>query len=118
VTRAAENLKLQRHELQLHAGVTYPLGPLRISGFALARGSLTRAQYSADVTTSSHYLRYGIGAGLEAEVPLTQSFSVYTELTLDVSTSRSDYRVADVSWVRDPSSLFWVGVGALLRLSP
>lgn len=116
--RAAAVLELQRHDGELHAGARWRLGPLHVSAFALGRASLTRAEYSAEATTISYPVRFGLGAGLEADVPLSASFAVYTHVKLDVATSRSEYRIPGRSLVRDPTSLLWVGAGLLVRFSP
>jgi hypothetical protein len=116
--RMAELLALQRHDGQLQAGVRFLLGPLHVAGFALGRVSLTSAEYSADLQASSRDFRFGVGAGLEADMPLGASFAVYTQAKLDVATSRSEYRVPGRSSLRDPASLLWLGVGLLVRFSP
>lgn len=117
VRRAAELLELQRHDGALHAGARLLLGPLHVSVFALGRASLTRAEYRADLPVISYPVRFGVGAGVEADMPLSASFAVYTQVKLDVATSRGEYRIPGRSLALDPASLFWVGMGLLLRFS-
>lgn len=115
-THAADLLELTRHDGELHAGVRFLVGPLHLSGFALGRASVTQVEYSAASPTSKSPVRFGLGAGIEADMPLGAGFAVYTQAKLDVATSQSEYRVATRPWPRDPMSLFWVGIGLLLRL--
>jgi hypothetical protein len=116
--RGGESLALQRHDGALHAGVRVPVGPLYVAGFALLRASLTHAEYRADLMASDTYLRFGVGAGIQADMPLASVFSVYLQAKLDVATNRSEYLVATQSWGADPASLLWVGFGLLLRVRP
>lgn len=115
-THAADLLELQRHDGELHAGVRLLVGPLHLSGFALGRASLTQVEYNAASPMSKSPVRFGLGAGIEADMPLAAGLAVYTQAKLDVATSQSEYRVATRPWPRDPFSLFWVGIGLLLRL--
>jgi hypothetical protein len=102
----------------LHAGLYFPLGPLRLAGFALARMSVTHAEYRADLAATDTFVRFGIGAGVQADMPLGRTLSVYLRAKLDVATSRSEYRVAGQPWSTDPASLLWLGMGLLLRVRP
>jgi hypothetical protein len=116
LTRAMEQLKLTRHDAQLRAGLQRSLGVLRLSGFFLLRGSLTSARYQADAPVSNTRFRTGLGVGVEADVPIVSGFALYTQAVLDVATSRSDYLVAGQSWVHDPATLLWVGLGLAVHL--
>ena len=116
--RQEESLALSRHDGALHAGLRVPLGPLQLTCFALLRASLTRAEYRADLVVSDTQLRFGLGVGAQAELPLGSVFSLYLQTKLDVATSRSEYRVAGQRWLDDPASLLWVGLGLLLRVHP
>jgi hypothetical protein len=115
-TRPSESLSLTRHDGELLGGVQLPLGPLRLSGFALLRASFTRWQYSSGLSSDDSALRLGVGLGVRAEVPLSRSFALYAQGKLDVATSRSEYRIARQPWVSDPASLLWFGIGLMLRL--
>ncbi|HTU57046.1 MAG TPA: hypothetical protein VMF89_01410, partial [Polyangiales bacterium] len=117
--RGGESLALQRHDGALHSGLRVALGPVQLAGFALLRASLTSSEYkTADVTVSDTFVRFGVGLGAQADVPLTRVFSVYLQAKIDVATSRSEYRVANQSRLTDPASLLWVGLGLLLRVRP
>jgi hypothetical protein len=117
--RGGESLELQRHDGGLHSGLRVELGPVQLAGFALLRASLTSSEYTtADVTVTDTFVRFGVGLGAQADVPLTRTFSVYLQAKFDVATSRSEYRVANQSRLTDPASLLWVGLGLLLRLRP
>jgi hypothetical protein len=117
--RGRESLELQRHDGGLHSGVRVELGPVQLAGFALLRASLTSSEYTtADVAVTDTFVRFGVGLGAQADVPLTRTFSVYLQAKFDVATSRSEYRVANQSRLTDPASLLWVGLGLLLRVRP
>ena len=116
--RAGESLALQRHDGALHAGLRFPVGPMRLAGFALLRASLTTSEYTAAITASDTFVRFGLGVGVQADMPLSRVFSVYLQAKLDVATSRSEYRVATQARLTDPASLLWVGLGLLLQLGP
>lgn len=117
--RGLESLTLQRHDGGLHAGLRAGLGPVQLAGFALLRASLTFSEYTtADVSVTDTFVRFGVGLGAQADVPLTRAFSVYLQAKFDVATSRSEYRVANQSRLTDPASLLWVGLGLLLRVRP
>lgn len=116
LTRPGEQLQLRRRDGQLRIGIQQRLHPLRLAAFALGRASITTAEYANDTPASTTKLRVGVGAGVDAEVVLSQSFALYAQVVLDLATSRSDYQVAGVSWVRDPSSLLWIGLGLSLQL--
>jgi hypothetical protein len=116
--RGRETLALTRHDGALHTGVRVALGPVQLAGFGLLRASLTSSEYTADIAVSDSFVRYGVGLGVQADMPLSRAFSVYLQAKFDVATSRSEYRVANQTRLTDPSSLLWVGLGLLLRVRP
>ena len=118
--RGAQRLELSRSDAQLRCGVLYPVVPerLELGGFGFVRGALTTAQYTGETTASTTQARWGAGAGVEGELTLVAALALYVHVAVDLATSRSDYRVAGRSWLKDPAWLVSAGAGLAWRVTP
>jgi hypothetical protein len=121
VTRETERLAVRRSDGQLRLGGLYPLvaGRLELGGFAFLRGALTSVRYTGGASPiESSQLRWGAGAGLLASLTLAGPFQLYLHALVDFATSRSEYRVVGVVWLKDPAGLLWFGAGLLVHFAP
>ena len=94
-------------------------GRLALGGFASLRGALTSVRYTGGASPiESSQLRWGAGAGLLASLTLAGPFQLYLHALVDFATSRSEYRVVGVVWLKDPAGLLWFGAGLLVHFAP
>ncbi|HKP62737.1 MAG TPA: hypothetical protein VJV78_38640 [Polyangiales bacterium] len=112
VETTGQPIELTRHDAQLRLGGLYGLGPVSLFGFLFARGSLSEAERGA---FSSSEVRWGVGAGAGAELPLVPWLLVYTNLIADLAITGGDYKLDGLSFATDPRGLLSWSAGLVLR---
>ena len=108
-----QRIELMRNDGQLRGGALYAFGPLALGAWLFGRGSLTSAKY-LDKPGLLH-VRWGVGAGVEAEWAALDWLLVYAEVVLDVATSQTEYFVNQSYVTTDPLLLLTGGAGLLIR---